>query len=80
MHVLAPYTASVWEICCKPGDAVAEGQQLMVLEAMKMETPVMSSVAGTVVKVAAKQHQLMPRSSVLVIVDTSPDASACSAE
>jgi len=67
---VAPYSASVWQICCKVGDVVTKGQVLMVLEAMKMETPVLATAAGVVVKVAAKQAQLVPRSRVLVIMDT----------
>ncbi|MGI4855624.1 MAG: urea carboxylase [Janthinobacterium lividum] len=39
---------SVWQVKVKPGDAVLEGDVLMVVESMKMEIPVVATHAGTV--------------------------------
>ena len=39
----------------KPGDRVTEGQKIMVLEAMKMETDVSSPEAGIVTEMAVKE-------------------------
>ncbi|PRB70293.1 biotin/lipoyl-binding carrier protein [Arthrobacter sp. MYb213] len=40
--------ANVWKILVKEGDQVEEDQVFLILEAMKMEIPVMAEDAGTV--------------------------------
>jgi oxaloacetate decarboxylase alpha subunit len=42
-------------VLVKPGDRVTEGQKIMVLEAMKMETDVSSPEAGIVTEMAVKE-------------------------
>ncbi len=39
---------AVLRFSVKEGDRVAEGQEILVMEAMKMETPVAAPAAGTV--------------------------------
>ena len=53
--VKAHITGVVFQISTKPGDAVAAGDPVIVLESMKMEIPVIAEAPGTVraVKVAA---------------------------
>ncbi|HPF36365.1 MAG TPA: biotin/lipoyl-binding protein [Candidatus Krumholzibacteria bacterium] len=46
--VQSPIAGLVIEIKCKPGDAVAQGQELLIIEAMKMNTSIASPAAGTV--------------------------------
>ncbi|MFZ5774447.1 MAG: biotin/lipoyl-containing protein [Thermodesulfobacteriota bacterium] len=52
--VRAPFAANVCEIAVKEGQEVKAGDKLVILEAMKMQTPVVSVVNGTVAKVVAK--------------------------
>jgi acetyl-CoA carboxylase biotin carboxyl carrier protein len=53
-EVLAEMVANVMSVAVSPGDAVAVGDTVVLLESMKMEIPVLAEVAGTVraVKVA----------------------------
>jgi len=44
----APMPGAVLRFSVKDGDTVAEGQEVLVLEAMKMETPVSAPAAGTI--------------------------------
>ena len=46
--VNAPVPGAVLRFSVKEGDRVAEGQEILVMEAMKMETPVAAPAAGTV--------------------------------
>ncbi len=46
--VSAPVPGAVLRFSVKEGDRVAEGQEILVMEAMKMETPVAATAAGTV--------------------------------
>ena len=51
----APLAGNVWKVLAQPGDVVAEGDVVLILEAMKMETEVRAPRAGTVGSVAAKE-------------------------
>lgn len=44
--LLAIVTGMVWKIERQPGEAVAAGDTVMILESMKMEIPVDAQVAG----------------------------------
>jgi urea carboxylase len=44
--VHAPSGASVWKIAVGPGDAVVEGQTLIIVETMKMEIQVTAPISG----------------------------------
>ena len=48
---------TVVEVKCKPGDAVTEGQILLVVEAMKMQHQITAPVDGTVAAVAVRLGQ-----------------------
>ena len=50
--VRAEIPATVWQVKVQVGDAVADGDELVVLESMKMEIPVVSPRAGTVAVVS----------------------------
>ncbi|MFA7348861.1 MAG: biotin/lipoyl-containing protein, partial [Desulfurivibrionaceae bacterium] len=52
--VRAPFTANLCEISVNEGQEVKAGEKLVVLEAMKMQTPVNSEVDGVVAKIVAK--------------------------
>jgi len=58
-------TGSVWKIVTQPGDAVGEGDTLMILESMKMEIPVLAEVDGTVSKVAVKEGGLVQEGDLI---------------
>ena len=47
----APLAGNVFKVLVSPGQAVAEGETVMILEAMKMETEVSAPAAGTVASV-----------------------------
>lgn len=49
--VSAPMPGAVFEILKTPGDAVAEGETILVLEAMKMEMAISAPSAGTVAEI-----------------------------
>jgi acetyl-CoA carboxylase biotin carboxyl carrier protein len=64
--VRAHITGTVWKIEVRPGDAVTEGQTLVILESMKMEMPVESPVTGTVTAVTAREGASVEEGAVLV--------------
>jgi acetyl-CoA carboxylase biotin carboxyl carrier protein len=65
-QVKAHITGTGWKIEVKVGDAVAEGQTVVVLESMKMEMPVESPSAGTVSVVLVKEGDAVEEGAPLV--------------
>ncbi|BBM02729.1 sodium-extruding oxaloacetate decarboxylase subunit alpha [Microbulbifer sp. GL-2] len=53
--VNAPLAGNIFKVMVKPGDQVDEGQAILVLEAMKMETVVSAPRGGNVASVAVKE-------------------------
>jgi len=53
-RVVAPMPAIVVEILVKVGDSVEAGQQLMTLECMKVQSPLVSSSQGVVRAINAR--------------------------
>ncbi|MBZ5487213.1 sodium-extruding oxaloacetate decarboxylase subunit alpha [Halomonas aquamarina] len=49
--IAAPLAGNIFKVNVRPGDQVAEGDVVIILEAMKMETEIRASAAGTVSKV-----------------------------
>ena len=64
----APMPGKVTRVLVKPGDAVAQGQGLVVVEAMKMENELKSPKAGTVSEVYAVEGQAVESGAKLVVV------------
>ena len=65
----APMPGLVREVLVAGGDRVAAGQRLLVLEAMKMEHPVVAPRAGTVVTVEVGTGTQVPAGAVLAVVE-----------
>jgi biotin carboxyl carrier protein len=51
------------------GEAVAEGEPLLILESMKMEVPLESPVAGRVREVRCQESQPVTEGEVLVVLE-----------
>ena len=51
----APLAGNVWKVLVQPGQQVAEGDVVLILEAMKMETEVRAPRAGTIGSIAAAE-------------------------
>ncbi|TMF39749.1 MAG: biotin/lipoyl-binding carrier protein [Chloroflexi bacterium] len=68
MEVKAELMGTVWKVLVKPGDAVAEEQELIILESMKMEIPVIAPRAGTIQEVKVKETEVVAENQVLVIL------------
>ncbi|EEC5294252.1 biotin/lipoyl-binding protein, partial [Salmonella enterica subsp. enterica] len=52
--VTAPLAGNIWKVIATEGQTVAEGDVLLILEAMKMETEIRAAQAGTVRGIAVK--------------------------
>ncbi len=52
--VVAPLGGNIFKVLVSPGDTVEEGDVMIILEAMKMETEVRAPKAGTIGEVFIK--------------------------
>ena len=64
--VVAPLPGSVVSISVKAGDAVKAGQQLAVIEAMKMENEILAPADGTVKAVHVSAGQAVQQGDALI--------------
>ena len=66
----SPMPATVVSIRVKPGDAVREGDLLIMLEAMKMEMPITAPRAGRVKSVGCREGELVQPGVALLEFET----------
>jgi len=65
-NIKAPMQSTVVKIAVAVGDSVTEGQQVVVLEAMKMEQPLTSHKAGVVKAIGVAVGETVPAGTVLL--------------
>jgi urea carboxylase len=64
----APFGGSVWKLLVAPGDEVAAGDVIAVIEAMKMECPLESPASGTIAALYIEERQsLQPGTPMLAL-------------
>lgn len=63
--VSAPMPGLVLRISAAVGDSVNEGDEIMVLEAMKMETPISATAKGTIRTIAVSQGDQIKAGTIL---------------
>ena len=55
---------SVWKLLVAKGDAVEEGQELMIMEVMKMEVPYEAPVSGTITKLNVAEGDVVEEGDI----------------
>ncbi len=68
-EVVAAVTGSVWMAVVAVGQTVSAGEQVVILECMKMEIPLVSDVTGTVMSVLEAGTVVAEGDVVAVIED-----------
>jgi biotin carboxyl carrier protein len=64
--LVAPMPATVVKVHVKPGDAVKQGDVVVLLEAMKMELPIRATADSTVAAVHCREGELVQPDALLV--------------
>jgi acetyl-CoA carboxylase biotin carboxyl carrier protein len=67
--IKAEWPGVVSEIKVNVGDTVAEDQEIIILESMKMLTPILSPTNGTVSEIAVEQGQYVDEGTTLAKLD-----------
>ena len=67
--VIVPMVGKIVSVTVKVGDKVKEDDQVAILEAMKMEMPVVAPVTGTVKEVCVASGQEVEAEAVIAVIE-----------
>ena len=67
--VAAPMPGKITEIKVKAGDSVKEDDELMTLEAMKMQNPIVAPISGKVVEMNVALNAMVATGQVLAVIE-----------
>jgi biotin carboxyl carrier protein len=67
--ITAPLDGKVCQLRIKAGEKVEEDEEILVIEAMKTETPLFSPCDGVVADVRIKEGDEVAENDVLAIID-----------
>ncbi|MFI1989633.1 biotin/lipoyl-binding carrier protein [Actinoplanes sp. NPDC020271] len=67
-EVRAEMVANVWKVVAGVGQAVAEGDTLVILESMKMEIPVIAESDGTVDQLAVHEGDVVQEGDLIAVI------------
>ena len=68
-EITAPMAGNIWKIHVEVGDQVKYEDELMVLEALKMENPIYAPADGTVVEIKVSENDNVEANQVLIVLD-----------
>ena len=69
-EIRADMVANVAQVVVAPGDTVAGGDTLVVLESMKMEIPVLTEEGGTVDRLAVHEGDVIQQGDLIAVIGT----------
>ncbi|OGA03952.1 MAG: acetyl-CoA carboxylase biotin carboxyl carrier protein subunit [Betaproteobacteria bacterium RIFCSPLOWO2_02_FULL_62_17] len=68
-EVTAPMSGSIFKLLVKVGDQVKLEDELLVLEAMKMENPVYAPVDGKIAEIKVSEGTKVQANQVLIVIE-----------
>lgn len=68
-EVTSPLPGTVVRTCVEPGDEVEAGEELLIIEAMKMETPVKAEKGGAVVEFLVAPKEVITAGQAIVVIE-----------
>jgi acetyl-CoA carboxylase biotin carboxyl carrier protein len=68
-EVRAEITANVWQVRVELGQSVDVGDELVILESMKMEIPVVAPLAGTVSELAVAPDDQVKEGDLIAVIE-----------
>ena len=68
-EVRAPLAGTIVSVLVEPGAKVEEDDELVVIEALKMENPVCSPCGGTVKEIRVKKGDSVKEDAILVVIE-----------
>jgi biotin carboxyl carrier protein len=69
VNVKSEIAGNVWKIQVKPGDRIEVEGEIVILESMKMEIPVLSPKAGTVREIKVSEGEAIGEGQLVAVID-----------
>ena len=69
IDIQSEMTGSVWKILVEPGQQVNDGDTVIIIEAMKMEIPVVAMDSGKVAEVLVKENDMVEDGQVVIRIE-----------
>jgi biotin carboxyl carrier protein len=70
-EIRAEIAANVWQVVVDEGQLIAEGDELVILESMKMEIPVVTEVPGVVRELHVQPNDAVQEGDLIALIDES---------
>ncbi|MGP4071844.1 acetyl-CoA carboxylase biotin carboxyl carrier protein subunit [Piscibacillus sp. B03] len=67
--VTANMAGNVWKVVVKEGEQVESGQDVVILESMKMEIPIAAEASGTVKELKVNEGDFVNEGDVIAIIE-----------
>jgi acetyl-CoA carboxylase biotin carboxyl carrier protein len=67
--IVSSMAGNVWKVLVSVGDQVQEGQDVVILESMKMEIPISAEVSGTVKEVKINEGDFVNEEDALIEIE-----------
>ena len=68
-EIRAEMVANVWKVVVSEGDTVADGAELVILESMKMEIPVITEDGGVVSQLKVNEGDVVQEGDLIAVVE-----------
>jgi acetyl-CoA carboxylase biotin carboxyl carrier protein len=68
-EVRAEMVANVWKVVAAQGEAVVDGDTLVILESMKMEIPVLAEESGTLSRLAVAEGDVVQEGDLIAVIE-----------
>ena len=68
VNVKSEIAGNVWKIQTQPGDRIEAEGEIMILESMKMEIPVLSPKGGTIREIKVAEGEAIAEGDVAVVL------------
>ena len=68
--VLAPLSGTIWKITATLGEVVEEDDEVLIIEALKMETPIYAPCDGRVKEILVKEGDAVEEDQPLMSIES----------
>ncbi len=68
-EIIAPMPGTIVKILLKEGDEVLDGQDVLMLEAMKMENPIPATVSGKIKEIKVSVGDTVAAEQLMIVIE-----------